>query len=81
MMAGYWWMFLIRGIAALLMGAIGAILAVPLTMTILSVLDSFEATRWIGVLAQSPSSSGEHEKKGGGLETERLVEQGFQCCT
>lgn len=47
---------------AWLLGAIGAILAVPLTMTILSVLDSFEATRWIGVLAQSPSSSEEHEK-------------------
>ena len=31
-------------------------------MTILSVLDSFDATRWIGVLAQSPSSSEEHEK-------------------
>lgn len=45
-----------------LLGAIGAILAVPLTMMILSVLDSFEATRWIGVLAQSPSSSEEHEK-------------------
>ncbi len=45
-----------------LLGAIGAILAVPLTMMILSVLDSFEATRWIGVLAQSPSSSEEHKK-------------------
>ena len=53
---------------AWLLGPIGAILAVPLTMMILSVLDSFDATRWIGVLAQSPSSSEEHEKKEANLK-------------
>jgi len=46
-----------------LLGAVGAILAVPLTMTILSVLDSFEATRWLVVLVQPTSSTEEHEKK------------------
>ena len=45
-----------------LLGAIGAILAVPLTMMILSVLDSFDATRWIVVLMRPSSSSEEHEK-------------------
>jgi predicted PurR-regulated permease PerM len=55
-----------------LLGAIGAILAVPLTMTILSVLDSFEATRWIGVLAQSPSSSEEHEKTEANLKLKNI---------
>lgn len=47
---------------AWLLGAVGAILAVPLTMLILSVLDSFEATRWVVVLMRSSSSSEEHEK-------------------
>jgi predicted PurR-regulated permease PerM len=55
-----------------LLGAIGAILAVPLTMTILSVLDSFEATRWIGVLAQSLSSSEEHEKMEANLKLKNI---------
>ncbi|MEA3438970.1 MAG: hypothetical protein U9R58_01680 [Chloroflexota bacterium] len=41
-------------------------------MTILSVLDSFEATRWIGVLAQSPSSSEEHEKQEADLKLRGL---------
>ena len=48
---------------AWLLGAVGAILAVPLTMLILSVLDSFDATRWVVVLMRSSSSSEEHEKK------------------
>ena len=48
---------------AWLLGAVGAILAVPLTMMILSVLDSFDATRWVVVLMRSSSSSEEHEKK------------------
>ena len=55
-----------------LLGAIGAILAVPLTMTILSVLDGFEATRWIGVLVRPASSSEEHEKKEAGLKLNDL---------
>jgi predicted PurR-regulated permease PerM len=55
-----------------LLEAIGAILAVPLTMTILSVLDSFEATRWIGVLAQSLSSSEEHEKMEANLKLKNI---------
>jgi len=55
-----------------LLGAIGAILAVPLTMTILSVLDSFDATRWIGVLAQSLSSSEEHEKMEANLKLKNI---------
>jgi predicted PurR-regulated permease PerM len=45
-----------------LLGGIGAILAIPLTMLILSVLDSFEATRWVVVMMRSSSSSEEHEK-------------------
>ena len=57
---------------AWLLGPIGAILAVPLTMMILSVLDSFEATRWIGVLAQSPSSSEEHEKTEANLKLKNI---------
>lgn len=46
-----------------LLGAVGAILAVPLTMMILSVLDSFQATRWLVVLVKPTSSTEEHEKK------------------
>jgi predicted PurR-regulated permease PerM len=45
-----------------LLGAIGAILAIPLTMMILSVLDSFDATRWVVVFMRSSSSTEEHEK-------------------
>ena len=33
-----------------LLGGVGAILAVPLTMIIMSVLDSFDNTRWIATL-------------------------------
>jgi len=35
---------------AFILGGIGAILAVPLTLLILAVLDSFESTRWLAVL-------------------------------
>lgn len=35
---------------AFILGGIGAILAVPLTLLILAVLDSFEGTRWVAVL-------------------------------
>jgi predicted PurR-regulated permease PerM len=55
-----------------LLGAVGAILAVPLTMMILSVLDSFEATRWIVVLTRPASSSEGHEKKEASLKLKDL---------
>jgi len=45
-----------------ILGVVGAILAVPITLMILSVLKSFEATSWIAVLAQPASSSEEHER-------------------
>ena len=48
---------------ASVLGAVGAILAIPLTMIVFSILDSFEATRWIVVLARPTSSTEEHEKK------------------
>jgi predicted PurR-regulated permease PerM len=35
---------------AFILGGIGAILAVPLTLLILAVLDSFEGTRWLAIL-------------------------------
>ena len=46
-----------------LLGGIGAILAIPLTMMIVIILESFEATRWMVVFLQSPSSTEEHEKE------------------
>jgi predicted PurR-regulated permease PerM len=55
-----------------LLGAIGAILAVPLTMMILSVLNSFEATRWFVVLMRPSASSEEHEKKEASLKLKDL---------
>lgn len=48
---------------AWILGGAGAIAAIPLTLLILSVLDSFEATQWIVVLLRPPSSSEEHERK------------------
>ena len=45
-----------------ILGGAGAIVAIPITLMILSVLDSFEATRWIVVLLRPPSSSEEHER-------------------
>ena len=45
-----------------ILGGAGAIAAIPLTLLILSVLDSFEATKWIVVLLRPPSSSEEHER-------------------
>ena len=47
---------------AWILGGAGAIAAIPLTLLILSVLDSFEATKWIVVLLRPPSSSEEHER-------------------
>lgn len=44
------------------LGGLGAILAIPLTLIILSVLDSFEVTRWIVVLVRPSTSSEEHER-------------------
>jgi len=55
-----------------LLGAIGAILAVPLTMMILSVLNSFEATRWVVVLMRPSTSSEEHEKQEASLKLKDL---------
>ena len=46
-----------------ILGGAGAIAAIPITLLILSVLDSFEATRWIVVLLRPSSSSEEHERK------------------
>lgn len=37
-----------------LLGGIGAILSVPLTMIIMAVLNEFESTRWIAVLMSAP---------------------------
>ena len=48
---------------ASVLGAVGAILAIPLTMIVFSILDSFEATRWIVVLARPTSKTEDHEKK------------------
>jgi predicted PurR-regulated permease PerM len=45
-----------------ILGGVGAIVATPLTLLILSVLDSFEATKWIVVLLRPPSSSEEGER-------------------
>jgi predicted PurR-regulated permease PerM len=45
-----------------ILGGAGAIAAIPITLLILSVLDSFEATKWIVVLLRPPSSSEEHER-------------------
>ena len=39
-----------------LLGGIGAILAVPLTMIVMAVLNSFPNTRWIAVLMSAPRS-------------------------
>jgi predicted PurR-regulated permease PerM len=55
-----------------LLGAVGAILAIPLTMMILSVLDSFEATRWLVVLTRPSSSSEEPEKEEATLKLKDL---------
>ena len=45
-----------------LLGGIGAILAVPLTMMILIVLDSFDATRWLVVLVRFSPEHTEGER-------------------
>lgn len=55
-----------------ILGAVGAILAVPLTLMILSVLDAFEATRWIVVLTKPAAASDEHEKKEAGMRLKNL---------
>ena len=46
-----------------LLGGIGAILAVPLTMIIMAVLHNFDNTRWIAVLMSTPKSdkNGDHK--------------------
>jgi predicted PurR-regulated permease PerM len=44
-----------------LLGAIGALLAIPLTLLILIILESFESTRWLVVLLQ-PADQEEAEK-------------------
>ena len=46
-----------------LLGGIGAILAVPLTMMILLVLDSFDPTRWLVVLVRFSAEDSEGERK------------------
>ena len=46
-----------------ILGGAGAIAAIPITLLILSVLDSFEATKWIVVLLRPPSTSEEHERE------------------
>lgn len=46
-----------------LLGGVGAILAVPLTMTIMAVLHQFDNTRWIAVLMSSPKSGKSDDNK------------------
>jgi predicted PurR-regulated permease PerM len=46
-----------------LLGGIGAILAVPLTMMILIVLDSFDGTRWLVVLVRFSPGHTEGERR------------------
>jgi AI-2 transport protein TqsA len=55
---------------AWLLGGIGAILAVPLTMIIIAVLHSFDNTRWIATLMSTPKSdkSEDHKKAQGKLQ-------------
>lgn len=55
-----------------ILGGAGAIVAIPITLMILSVLDSFEATRWIVVLLRPPSSSEEHERNEANLKLKDL---------
>jgi predicted PurR-regulated permease PerM len=55
---------------AWLLGGIGAILAVPLTMIIIAVLYNFDNTRWIATLMSMPTSdkSDDHQKAQGKLQ-------------
>jgi predicted PurR-regulated permease PerM len=51
---------------ASLLGGVGAILAVPLTLIIISILDSFDGTRWMATLMRLPppqedEEDGEHQ--------------------
>jgi len=46
-----------------LLGGVGAILAVPLTMIIMAVLHNFDNTRWIAVLMSAPKSDKNIEHK------------------
>lgn len=57
---------------ATILGPVGAILAIPLTLIVMSVLDSFEATRWLVVLARPTSSTEEHEKVEAGQKLRNL---------
>ncbi len=45
-----------------MLGGIGAILAVPITLIIISVLDAFDATRWLAELAQPASPARAEER-------------------
>jgi hypothetical protein len=45
-----------------ILGGVGAILAVPITLIILSVLDAFEATHWIVELARPASPARAEER-------------------
>jgi predicted PurR-regulated permease PerM len=48
---------------AWLLGGIGAILAVPLTMIIIAVLHNFDNTRWIATLMSTPTSDKNEDQK------------------
>lgn len=54
------------------LGPIGAILAIPLTLIIFSILDAFEATKWIVVLSKPASASEELEKKEANMRLRNL---------
>jgi predicted PurR-regulated permease PerM len=54
-----------------ILGGIGAIVAIPLTLIILNILNGFEATKWIVVLLR-PSSSAENERNEANLKLKDL---------
>ena len=45
------------------LGGIGAILAVPLTMIIMAILNNFENTKWIATLMSTPKSDKEDNQE------------------
>jgi AI-2 transport protein TqsA len=45
-----------------LLGAVGALLAIPLTLLVLSILESFESTRWLILLLRPPAAVEEEER-------------------
>jgi predicted PurR-regulated permease PerM len=58
-----------------LLGGIGAILSVPLTMIIIAVLDSFENTRWIAILMSAPKEEKTDDRQVARNKFQNLWEQ------